>query len=109
MEDRVEISLLMDFYGSLLTEKQRNIMELYYNEDLSLAEIAELNNTSRQAIHDLIKRFYKQFLTYESKLNLLERSFNKEKKIIDFLENINKKYSLSHEDYESYKEILENL
>ena len=105
MEDRIEISLLMDFYGSLLTEKQRNIMELYYNE----AEIAELNNTSRQAIHDLIKRCYKQFLTYESKLNLLERSFNKEKKIIDFLENINKKYSLSHEDYESYKEILENL
>lgn len=109
MEDRIEISLLMDFYGSLLTEKQRNIMELYYNEDLSLAEIAELNNTSRQAIHDLIKRCYKQFLTYESKLNLLERSFNKEKKIIDFLQNINKKYSLSHEDYESYKEILENL
>ena len=109
MEDRIEISLLMDFYGSLLTEKQRNIMELYYNEDLSLAEIAELNNTSRQAIHVLIKRCYKQFLAYESKLNLLQKSFEKEKKIINLLEKINEKYSLSNEDYTSYKEALENL
>ena len=108
MEDRVEISLLMDFYGPLLTEKQKSIMELYYNEDLSLAEIAELNNTSRQAIH-LIKRCYKQFLAYESKLNLLQKSFEKEKKIINLLEKINEKYSLSNEDYTSYKETLENL
>ena len=100
MEDRVEISLLMDFYGPLLTEKQKSIMELYYNE---------LNNTSRQAIHDLIKRCYKQFLAYESKLNLLQKSFEKEKKIINLLEKINEKYSLSNEDYTSYKEALENL
>ena len=99
----------MDFYGSLLTEKQRNIMELYYNEDLSLAEIAELNNTSRQAIHDLIKRCYKQFLAYESKLNLLEKSLEKEKKISKFLDEVNEKYSLMDEDYINYKETLENL
>lgn len=109
MEDRVEISLLMDYYGPLLTEKQKSIMELYYNEDLSLAEIAELKNTSRQAIHDLIKRCYKQFLAYESKLNLLEKSLEKEKKISEFLDEVNKKYSLMDEDYINYKETLENL
>ena len=109
MEDRVEISLLMDYYGSLLTEKQKSIMELYYNDDLSLAEIAELNSTSRQAIHDLIKRCYKQFLSYESKLNLLEKSLEKEKKISEFLNQVNEKYSLMAEDYINYKETLENL
>lgn len=109
MEDRVEISLLMDVYGSLLTDKQYKIMELYYNEDLSLAEIAELNNTSRQAIHDLIKRCYKQFLSYESKLNLLNKSKNQEKTIKNFLKEIDNKYSLEKEDYEKYKSILENL
>ena len=108
MEDRVEISLLMDLYGALLTEKQINIMELYYNDDLSLAEIAELNNTSRQAIHDLIKR-YNQFLSYESKLNLLEKSLEKESKIASVLDDLKIKYSLNDEDYINYKERLESL
>lgn len=109
MEDRVEISLLMDFYGSLLTEKQYNIMDLYYNDDLSLAEIAELQNTSRQAIHDLIKRCYKQFLSYEKKLSLLEKSLEREKKIVNLLDEIRDKYSITELDYQKYKSKLEDL
>ncbi|CUO99627.1 DNA-binding protein [Clostridium baratii] len=109
MEDRVEISLLMDFYKPLLTEKQRNIMELYFDDDLSLAEIAELTSTSRQAIHDLIKRCYKQLLSYESKLNLLQKSMNREEKIIKLLKKISKKYSISDEEYDMLKKELEDL
>ena len=88
----------MDYYGSLLTDKQRDIMEWYYNDDLSLAEIAEVNKTSRQAIHDLIKRCYKQLLSYESKLNLLQKSINREHEIISFLEELKSKYSIDDED-----------
>ena len=109
MEDRVEISLLMDIYSPLLTEKQKNIMELYYNDDLSLAEIAELNNTSRQAIHDLIKRCYKQILSYEDKLNLLKKSLERESVIESLLNDMNNKYSIEENDLEEYKDILFNL
>ena len=109
MEDRVEISLLMDIYSPLLTEKQKNIMELYYKDDLSLAEIAELNNTSRQAIHDLIKRCYKQILSYEDKLNLLKKSLEKESVIEALLNDMKKKYSIEEKDLEEYKDILFNL
>ena len=109
MIDRVEISLLMDLYGPLLTEKQYNVMELYYNEDLSLGEIAEINNTSRQAIHDLIKRCYKQFLTYESKLLLFKKSLERENKIASLLDELKEEYSLSDDDYEKYKEILKEV
>lgn len=109
MDERVEISLLMDIYGPLLTEKQINIMEWYYDDDLSLAEIAELNKTSRQAIHDLIKRCYKQLLSYESKLNLLQKNIKREHEIISFLEILKDKYSIDDEEIESYKEKLESL
>ena len=109
MDDRVEISLLMDFYSPLLTEKQKNVMELYYNEDLSLAEIAELNNTSRQAIHDLIKRCYKLLLSYESKLHLLQKSINREKQIMNLLEYFKDNFTVSEEQQKYILKQLEGL
>ncbi len=80
MEDRFETSLLMEYYRELLTDKQRIIMGLYFNEDFSLAEIAELNKTSRQAIHDLIRRTSSQLLKYEERLGMKKASEGLEEK-----------------------------
>lgn len=89
MEDRFEISELMDFYAPLLTDKQLNIMNMYFNDDLSLAEIAELNHTSRQAIHDSIKRCHKQLNCHEEKLKLKQKYFAREKAKDEMIEMLN--------------------
>lgn len=82
MVDKIlEISLLYDFYGQLLTNKQRDIIELYYGDDLSLGEIAETVNISRQGVYDLLKRSEKQLYHYEEKLKLVERFMEQRKKI----------------------------
>lgn len=88
MEDRFKISILLDHYGPLLTEKQLDIMSLYYNEDLSLAEISEINKTSRQAIYDLIKRCCKQLLVYEKKLELMKKQNYRLRKKDDLIQKI---------------------
>ena len=55
MAKNLEIALLFDFYGEMLTDKQRDVVELYYNDDLSLSEIAENEGITRQGVRDSIK------------------------------------------------------
>ncbi len=72
MAKDLSISILLDFYGDMLTEKQREVIELYYNADLSLAEISGLSGT-RQGVRDSIKRAEAQLLEYEERLGLAKR------------------------------------
>ena len=73
MEKILWISLLYDFYGQLLTEKQRKFIELYYNNDLSLGEIALEYSVTRQAVYDILKRSEKTLNNYEGKLGLVSK------------------------------------
>ena len=79
MAKNLEISLLLDFYGDMLTEKQRDVVELYYNEDLSLAEIAAHSGITRQGVRDSIKRAESQLLEYEERLGLAKRFYDIQK------------------------------
>lgn len=65
--------LLLDCYGELLTERQKDIAELYFNEDLSLTEIAEMRGITRQAVRDSIRHSEQTLLETEAKLGMAER------------------------------------
>ena len=67
-------SLLLDYYGVMLSDKQREVMELYYNEDLSLAEISLLSHVTRQGVRDTIKRGEAALLEWEEKLGTAARA-----------------------------------
>ncbi|AEE96253.1 YlxM family DNA-binding protein [Mahella australiensis] len=84
--DRIaEVGLLLDLYGSILTDKERNMLDLHYNYDLSLAEIAEQMGVTRQAVHDNIKRGEAQLYELDSKLHLLEQHMKQKKYLDDIL------------------------
>ncbi|MDD2955089.1 MAG: YlxM family DNA-binding protein [Oscillospiraceae bacterium] len=69
----LEISVLMDFYGDMLTDKQKDVIELYYDEDLSLGEIAQHEGITRQGVRDSIKRGEGLLMEMEERLGLARR------------------------------------
>ena len=82
MYDKItEASLLYDFYGRLLTEKQQEITRLYHEENHSLSEIAQAFAISRQAVHDTLKHAERALREYEEKLGLLRKFADTEKRI----------------------------
>lgn len=69
----MHISLLLDFYGDILSERRRELTGLYYNDDLSLSEIAEISGISRQGVRDAIKKSEAELIDLENKLGLAGR------------------------------------
>jgi len=91
MKELFKVSLLLDFYGQMLTKRQYDVLDLYYNSDYTLAEIAEELDISRQGVHDNIKRGKAALFELERKLGLVARfSDQKEKasEVLKILEQI---------------------
>ena len=81
MERKVTLSMLINIYGKLLTDNQLAILADYADNDLSLSEIAENNNITRQAVNDIIKKGENKLLEYESKLGIMKKTLDEEKQI----------------------------
>lgn len=87
MDEILHLTLLYDFYGELLTEKQKQAFELHYQDDLSLSEIGTELSISRQAVRDQLKRTENILLGYEEKLGLVKR-FQEQKKAVQKMREI---------------------
>ena len=111
MEDKIKISILCQIYGALLTKKQLNILDDYYNMDLSLSEIAENNGITRQAVRDILKKGETRLFEYEEKLNIMKKMQKQEEKISIILSELTKIQTKSYNDvnveYSSKKEQIE--
>jgi len=98
----LDVAVLLDFYGEMLTEKQRDVIDLYYNQDLSLSEIAEHEHITRQGVRDSIKRGEVFLFELEDKLRVFDTYIETQKTIqsikyvIDRIKAENKTYNYSN-------------
>jgi Uncharacterized protein conserved in bacteria len=103
----VRTGLLYDFYGGLLTEKQRQAMELYYLENWSLTEIAEKSGVSKQAVHDLIHRSERIIEDLEDKLGLLQRFMDQQEVLSQVSRKLQQVLALLPDDGMNHKMLTE--
>ena len=107
MKKKVKMSMLNELYGNMLTDKQRQCIDDYYNNDLSLTEIAQNNNITRQGVRDIIKKGEKKLLKYEEKLAFMNKTLKQKKKIEKILVELTK-IENNYTD-EQVSKILENM
>lgn len=104
MEEKIEISILLNLYGNLLTETQKNYMDLYYNQDYSLSEIGDNENITRQAVRTILVKSKNKLYEYEQKLRFMEKE-NNIKKLLEKIQASNNEV----EKQKYFKKIQENL
>ena len=106
-------SLLVDFYGQLLPPRQRQVMELYTEENLSLQEIADQFDISRQGVHDALRKAQKALTEYEEKLGLVDRFLETEEAVSTIDQQIGRMVSDIEngrmQEKEQEKEIVQRL
>ena len=102
---KVELNWLSAFYGGLLTDKQRQVLTLHCEEDMSLTEIAQEVGISRQGVHDIVKRCARSLEEYERKLHLVEK-FLAVKEKVSCIDEILQEWE---EEKENPEEIIERL
>ena len=105
LKKKEQVILLMDCYRDLLTDKQKQYLSLYYEEDLSLSEIAEDLSVSKNAVFDNIQRSVMSLEKYESKLHILENH----RKRLALINKIEEEKNKKHEDIDEYLEMLKNI
>ena len=88
-ENSIKISILLEIYGELLTKKQYDLLNDYYNNDFSLAEIAENENITRQAVRDNLKKGERKLFELEEKLQIMKKNKMQEEQIAMILSEIN--------------------
>ncbi len=107
MEKFVVITYLFDFYQEVLTDKQRELLRDYYFEDLSLGELAQQHQISRQSIFDTIKKAEQKLLDYENKLHLFDK-YQYEQQTLTKIKHLCEQMQegLSHESVEYMQEVM---
>jgi hypothetical protein len=103
------IIMLKDFYGPLLTEKQREVVNLYYENDWSLSEIAEHMSITRQAVYDLLKRAESSLEDYENRLGLAMKFINTRQQLEEVYNLLNYKEKIDEAKVEKAAKILRDI
>lgn len=105
-EKKLEMSLLLDFYGATLTDRKRDVMNFYYNEDFSLSEIADEVGITRQGVRELIKKSESELEELEKTLGLAKR-FLALRELADSADEVLERHGVPTELYDSIKSLTE--